>query len=947
MGDTDGDTGPEIREGFLCPMCVRDFPSVYQLQAHYEDAHSEDDRHVVHHIKNLLGRAKSKLLKRDEKVDPGTDGGADSVAAAVVTTGGIDTWMWEPQEPGLERSHLDDFKRVRAARIDRSVIEMNRLLIRLEKLTSFDRVNTDPAKRKALERLVVTWVSDEDVPCCPDCGRGFSVTSRRHHCRLCGSIMCKRCTHFLTVAFADKLTSANRVSTLAGSTASLSAAWSGGSAAGAKAAGRPGEGGGHRRRGSTSSVGSLLLEDKDDERVRCCRHCREALVRHEHQMDEQHHQPAIVALYEKLHQSTVKVEQLAPEYGRMADSLNAGETTYTLDQGNAMRMELMKLYELVDVISKKILNLGVKDDPPPHAKALKLQKMIRYSVSLFVQEKLLGLQSLPTADRYEELKEGRRREAESRVMQERQTSLDSQQQQQRQQQQQQPRRQRPAVDSATGWLPESGVPASGMEGHGGPIGELDDPLLQQIANIRSYVRQAVAAGRVDEARTLRENLQQLQQEYDAQQMELAQRVALKAEEDEEFQARQLNLLRERSHRDSPAGSPARSQGHDPAGSPARSQGHDPAGSPARSQGHDSAGSPARSQGHDPTMGSPARSQEHEPTKGLSVRSRGDGATATALAPSPRPETAQPEPMVRGQPERPSPPGGPWHDLSSPTKMTRQQHPVKRQQHQQQSGAIGVPWQTTAQVHASSHDAGPRAGAALANSGSSIPSSAAAVALPPGSRTAHTTASSSLPAPKPSSLNPFELDEADGVAGGGRRKRGSLAEPIPVRGSPDGNPFAQTPSPKKTGAGRHEAPNGSGNPFEEEEVGANGRSSLRPDESPKPSLANPFEDDATNPFHQDNSGRRHGAKPVASSSSNPFEVDDNGDDGRDGAGNVGAIDPELLRQQIDNIRAFIFDAKHGGRSEEVAALTQNLRELQQALVLSSRRMPSVAPRGTLP
>ncbi|CAN0100250.1 unnamed protein product [Lampetra fluviatilis] len=943
MGDTDGDTGPEIREGFLCPMCVRDFPSVYQLQAHYEDAHSEDDRHVVHHIKNLLGRAKSKLLKRDERVDPGTDGAADLVAAAVVTTGGIDTWMWEPQEPGLERSHLDDFKRVRAARIDRSVIEMNRLLIRLEKLTSFDRMNTDPAKRKVLERSVVTWVSDEDVPCCPDCGRGFSVTSRRHHCRLCGSIMCKRCTHFLTIAFADKLTSANRVSSLAGSSASLPTAWSGGSAAGARAAGRPGEGGGHRRRGSASSVGSLLLEDKDDDRVRCCRHCREALVRHEHQMDEQHRQPAIVALYEKLHQNMVKVEQLAPEYGRMADSLNAGETTYTLDQGNAMRMELMKLYELVDIISKKILNLGVKDDPPPHAKALKLQKMIRYSVSLFVQEKLLGLQSLPTDDRYEELKEGRRREAESRVMQERQASArrhthadarrhahaDTRTQTHARRH---PRHQRPAVDSATGWLPESGVPASGVEGHGGPIGELDDPLLQQIGNIRSYVRQAVAAGRVDEARTLRENLQQLQQEYDAQQMELAQRVALQAEEDEEFQARQLHLLRERSHRDSPAGSPARSQEHDP-----------------------TMGSPARSQEHDPTMGTPARSQEHDPTKGLSVRSRGDGATATALAPSPspRPEAAQPEPMVRGQPERPSPPGGPWHDLSSPTKMTRQQHPAKRQQQQQQSGAIGVPWQTTAQVHASSHDAGPRAGAALANSGSSIPSSAAAVTVPPGPRTADATASStssSLPAPEPSSLNPFELDEADGVAGSGRRKRGSLAELIPVRGSPDGNPFAQTPSPKRAGASRHEAPNGSGNPFEEEEeVGANGRSSRRPDESPKPSLANPFEEDAgdaTNPFHQDNSGRRRGAHPVASSGgSNPFEVDDNGDDG---AGNVGAIDPELLRQQIDNIRAFIFDAKRGGRSEEVAALTQNLRELQQALVVSSRRMPSAASRGgTLP
>lgn len=35
--------------------------------------------------------------------------------------------------------------------------------------------------------------------------------------------------------------------------------------------------------------------------------------------------------------------------------------------------------------SKKILTLGAKGDPPPHPKALQLQKMIRYSATLFVQ----------------------------------------------------------------------------------------------------------------------------------------------------------------------------------------------------------------------------------------------------------------------------------------------------------------------------------------------------------------------------------------------------------------------------------------------------------------------------------------------------------------------------------------------------------------------------------
>lgn len=35
--------------------------------------------------------------------------------------------------------------------------------------------------------------------------------------------------------------------------------------------------------------------------------------------------------------------------------------------------------------SKKILTLGVKKDPPPHPKAVQLQRMIRYSATLFVQ----------------------------------------------------------------------------------------------------------------------------------------------------------------------------------------------------------------------------------------------------------------------------------------------------------------------------------------------------------------------------------------------------------------------------------------------------------------------------------------------------------------------------------------------------------------------------------
>lgn len=37
--------------------------------------------------------------------------------------------------------------------------------------------------------------------------------------------------------------------------------------------------------------------------------------------------------------------------------------------------------------SKKILTLDMKQDPPPHPNTLRLQRMIRYSATLFVQVK--------------------------------------------------------------------------------------------------------------------------------------------------------------------------------------------------------------------------------------------------------------------------------------------------------------------------------------------------------------------------------------------------------------------------------------------------------------------------------------------------------------------------------------------------------------------------------
>lgn len=46
----------EVKEGFLCPLCLKDLQSFYQLQEHYEEEHSGDDG-------NVKGQIKSKFEK--------------------------------------------------------------------------------------------------------------------------------------------------------------------------------------------------------------------------------------------------------------------------------------------------------------------------------------------------------------------------------------------------------------------------------------------------------------------------------------------------------------------------------------------------------------------------------------------------------------------------------------------------------------------------------------------------------------------------------------------------------------------------------------------------------------------------------------------------------------------------------------------------------------------
>lgn len=46
-------TTTEIIEGFLCPMCMKDFGTVTLLQHHFEDAHTSEDKAVFQQLKGM------------------------------------------------------------------------------------------------------------------------------------------------------------------------------------------------------------------------------------------------------------------------------------------------------------------------------------------------------------------------------------------------------------------------------------------------------------------------------------------------------------------------------------------------------------------------------------------------------------------------------------------------------------------------------------------------------------------------------------------------------------------------------------------------------------------------------------------------------------------------------------------------------------------------------
>eukprot|EP00037_Helgoeca_nana_P010184 m.89534 g.89534 ORF g.89534 m.89534 type:complete len:219 (-) comp20066_c0_seq1:2319-2975(-) len=123
-------------------------------------------------------------------------------------------WPWAPrptQALGVHRTHMSAFRSRRHAHrttpdatIQEEAVEWKVLL--LEKLMYGEQLCRPLMDRREYEEGIARWADDAAFPVCPVCSSTrFGLLTRRHHCRLCGTVMCGTCSLHLTAMAAERV----------------------------------------------------------------------------------------------------------------------------------------------------------------------------------------------------------------------------------------------------------------------------------------------------------------------------------------------------------------------------------------------------------------------------------------------------------------------------------------------------------------------------------------------------------------------------------------------------------------------------------------------------------------------------------------------------------------------------------------------------------------------
>ncbi|KEY74059.1 hypothetical protein S7711_02649 [Stachybotrys chartarum IBT 7711] len=285
---------------------------------------------------------------------------------------------------GLSNDHTKTLTEMRRKRVERQTLEISRLEKRLTKLTRLLADSPDGAavsngsllgpmsnlssqknSRKVLEQSVVTWEDDNAVSKCPFCQQEFrSWTFRRHHCRICGRVVC-----------AD-------IQTQCSSEVPLTVATSHNTSI---------------EKPPTVAVTGQLSVD-----VRMCRDCKHTIFSSRDFHQSILHKPADQRAYETLRQFERGIRQLLPSFHRVLSALQPENddnemglakpppTHAQIQEAGKIRKRLIDSFAKYGAAAKRLRDL--KTDSPTQQR---LQTAVYTYASGFLHTNMLPLKSLP------------------------------------------------------------------------------------------------------------------------------------------------------------------------------------------------------------------------------------------------------------------------------------------------------------------------------------------------------------------------------------------------------------------------------------------------------------------------------------------------------------------------------------------------------------------------
>jgi rabenosyn-5 len=276
---------------------------------------------------------------------------------------------------GFTRDHMGTFSAIRKTRVERQTLEISRLEKRLTKLT---QLLTNPPEevsnsngnggnllspvasfgggqknqRKALEQSVVTWEDDGKVSRCPFCQQEFgSWTFRRHHCRICGRVVC-----------ADPQTACS-------SEVGLNVT--------------------HPTAPASEKPGATPVSLD----IRMCRECKFTIFSKRDFVESVVHKPPDQRAYETLRQFERGIQLLMPSFQRVLMLLqdeNNPPSHAQIKEASKLRKRLIDSFTKYDMAARRVRDL--KTTSPTQER---LQKAVYQAASAFLHMHMLPLKNLP------------------------------------------------------------------------------------------------------------------------------------------------------------------------------------------------------------------------------------------------------------------------------------------------------------------------------------------------------------------------------------------------------------------------------------------------------------------------------------------------------------------------------------------------------------------------